>query len=93
MDLHKSFESRLSDDEGINNVKNIVQEFMETMYQCMEGEIYNKFNIEMRRMVLKYRDAEKIMKKVSEKLTTHADIFEMEKKMREKERNYEEKLS
>ena len=35
------------------------------MYQCMEQEIYNKFNIEMRRMVLKYREAEKIIKKVN----------------------------
>ncbi len=54
------------------------------MYQCMESEIYNKFNIEMRRMVLKYRDAEKILKKVTEKLTTHADVFDVERKMREK---------
>mgnify|MGYP003692512285 CR=1 FL=1 len=65
---------------------------METMYQCMESEIYNKFNIEMRRMVLKYRDAEKILKKVTEKLTTHADVFDVERKMREKERSYQEKI-
>ena len=45
------------------------------MYQCMETEIYNKFNVEMRRMVLKYREAEKIIKKVNEQITTHADFF------------------
>ena len=84
MEMHRSFELRLNEDESILSIKNVIQEFMETMYQCMETEIYNKFNVEMRRMVLKYRDAEKLMKKVNEKLTTHADVFEAEKKMRER---------
>ena len=92
LDVQRSFELRLGQDESIIGIKNVVQEFMETMYQCMENEIYAKFNVEMRRMVLKHREAEKILKKVNEKLTCHADIFEMDKKMRQKERAYEEKL-
>lgn len=47
------------------------------MYQAMEGEIYAKFNVEMRRMVVKYRETEKLMKKVNEKITAYADIFDM----------------
>lgn len=43
----------------------------------------------MRRMVIKYREAEKILKKVNEKITNYADIFDMESKMREKEKRYE----
>ena len=62
------------------------------MYQCMETEIYNKFNVEMRRMVLKYREAEKIIKKVNEKITTHADFFQLEERVRKQKKAYEEKL-
>ena len=36
----------------------------------------------MRRMVVKYRETEKLLKKVNEKLTTYADIFDLEKKMK-----------
>lgn len=43
----------------------------------MESEIYNKFNVEMRRMVVKYREAERIMRKVNEKITAHADLFDL----------------
>lgn len=50
---------------------------MESMYQAMEGEIYSKFNVEMRRMVVKYREAEKIIKKVNEKIISYADIFDV----------------
>ena len=58
------------------------------MYQCMENEIYNRFNIEMKRMVVKYREAERLLKKVNEKLTTYADVFDLDKKMKEKEKKY-----
>lgn len=34
------------------------------MYKEMENEIYNKFNVEMRRMILKGREADKILKKI-----------------------------
>ena len=30
---------------------------MESMYQAMEGEIYARYNVEMKRMVIKYREA------------------------------------
>ncbi len=39
----------------MQHLKNIIQEFMELMYKEMEGEIYSKFNVEMRRMILKGR--------------------------------------
>jgi hypothetical protein len=42
----------------------------------------------MKRMVVKYREAERLLKKVNEKLTTYADVFDLEKKMKEKEKNY-----
>ena len=48
---------------------------MELMYQEMEKELYGKFNAEMRRMVIKYRDAQRCLKKVQEKLTINADYF------------------
>jgi cob(I)alamin adenosyltransferase len=53
---------------------------MELMYKEMENEIYNKFNVEMRRMILKGREADKILKKVQEKLVMNADYFESEKR-------------
>lgn len=46
----------------------------------------------MRRMVLKYREAEKIIKKVNEKITTHADLFDLEDKMRKQKKFYEDKV-
>lgn len=57
---------------------------MELMYQEMEKELYSKFNAQMKRMVLKYRDAERMLKKVQEKLTMHADYFEAEQKWQRK---------
>jgi restriction endonuclease Mrr len=46
----------------------------------------------MRRMVLKYRESEKIIKKVNEKITTHADLFDLEDKVRKQKKFYEDKL-
>ena len=37
MEVHRSFEMRLSEEESITTIKNVIQEFMETMYQCMEN--------------------------------------------------------
>ena len=31
----------------------------------------------MKRMVVKYRESERILKKVNEKLTTYADVFDL----------------
>lgn len=53
---------------------------MELMYQEMEKEIYNKFNVEMKRLVLKYREADRMLKKINEKLTMNADYFQAEQK-------------
>ena len=39
----------------LENIKNILQEFAESLCAQVEREIYAKFNVEMKRMVLKYR--------------------------------------
>lgn len=31
----------------------------------------------MRRMVVKYRESERLLKKINEKLTTYADVFDI----------------
>lgn len=43
----------------------------------------------MRRMVVKYREAERILKKVNEKINTHADIFDYQSQFKAKKREYE----
>ena len=63
---------------------------MELMYKEMEGEIYSKFNVEMRRMILKGREADKLLKKVQEKLVMNADYFESEKKWQKQLKTQEE---
>lgn len=40
-------------------------------------------------MVVKYREAQRLLKKVNEKLTTYADVFDLEKKMKDREKNFE----
>jgi len=44
----------------------------------------------MKRMVLKYRDAERMLKKIQEKLTMNADYFEAEQKWQRKVKMAEE---
>lgn len=73
--IRQSFESQLNECANVQHLKNIIQEFMELMYKEMEGEIYSKFNVEMRRMILKGREADKLLKKVQEKLVMNADYF------------------
>jgi hypothetical protein len=53
------------------NLKNIIQEFMESMYKRLENELYTKFNTEMRRMVLKAKEAEKLLKDCNDQITSH----------------------
>jgi hypothetical protein len=36
----------------------------------------------MRRMIVKYREAEKILKKVNDKINTYADIFDFDIKLK-----------
>lgn len=75
--LQESFESQLlaPSSQNVQNLKNVIQEFMESMYKCMENEIYSKFNIEMRRMVLRYKESEKLLKVVNDKITNHIEVF------------------
>jgi hypothetical protein len=88
--INRSFEEQINECANTQNLKNIVQEFMETMYAECEKEIYGRFQVEMRRMVLKYRETEKIMKNVHEKLTNHADYFEAERMWKARCKNLEE---
>jgi hypothetical protein len=43
----------------------------------------------MRRMIVKYKEAEKLLKKVNEKINSYADVFDFDLKMKEKEKKYE----
>lgn len=36
----------------------------------------------MRRMIVKYREAEKLLKKVNEKINSYADVFDFDSKLR-----------
>ena len=49
---------------------------MEGMVAEMESDIYKKFNLQMRRMVVKFRETEKLLKIVHEKVTDNFDLFE-----------------
>jgi hypothetical protein len=62
MSINKSFDEQVNECVNIQHLKNILQEFMETMYREMEKEIYDKFNAEMKRMVLKHREADRMLK-------------------------------
>ena len=53
---------------------------MELMYKMMENEIYSRFNVEMRRMMLKYKEADKILKSVNEKINLNIDVFDADQK-------------
>jgi|JI6StandDraft_1071083.scaffolds.fasta_scaffold26414_4 hypothetical protein len=53
---------------------------MESMYKMMENEIYSRFNVEMRRMMLKYKEADKILKSVNEKINLNIDVFDADQK-------------
>jgi len=92
MSIRQSFESQLNECANVQHLKNIIQEFMELMYKEMEGEIYSKFNVEMRRMILKGREADKLLKKVQEKLVMNADYFESEKKWQRQLKAQEEAM-
>ena len=44
----------------------------------------------MKRMVLKHRETDRMMKKITEKLTNHADFFDAENKWKNKMKCLEE---
>lgn len=43
----------------------------------------------MKRMVIKYRDTEKLLKKTNDKITSYADVIDFDKKLRDKQREHE----
>jgi hypothetical protein len=55
----------------------------------MENELYGKMNVEMRRMILKYKESEKILKIVNDKITHNIDVFHAEQKRLERQRQFE----
>ena len=61
--------------KDVKNIMNILEEFMESIYKEMESEIYKRFNYEMRRMILKFKETEKILKIVNDKVTDNFDLF------------------
>jgi hypothetical protein len=52
----------------LHNVKNIIQEFTEGLYKSTENEIYTKLNGEMRRLVMKYKETESLLKTVNDRI-------------------------
>lgn len=57
----------------LQNVKNIIQEFTEGLYKSTENEIYAKLNVEMRRLVLKYKETESLLKTVNDRINEDID--------------------
>lgn len=51
------------------------KEFVEGLYRDMENEIYSKFNVEMRRMMVKFKETESMLKIVSDKVTDNYGLF------------------
>ena len=43
----------------------------------------------MKRMVIKYRETEKLLKKTNEKITNYADVIDFDKKLRETKKKHE----
>jgi hypothetical protein len=52
----------------LQNVKNIIQEFTEGLYKSTENEIYSRLNGEMRRLVMKYKETESLLKTVNDRI-------------------------
>lgn len=42
--------------DELENIKNVLQEFAESLYATLERELYAKFNVEMKRIILKSRE-------------------------------------
>lgn len=57
----------------LQNVKNIIQEFTEGLYKSTENEIYAKLNTQMRRLVLKYKEAEGVLKTINDRINEDID--------------------
>lgn len=74
----------------IQNLKNILQEFVEGLYASLENEIYGRFNVEMRRMILKYKETEKLLKKLHQIINDHADVINHDQQLRATKKHYEE---
>jgi len=60
----------------VNNVDCCcLQEFVESLYREMENEIYSKFNIEMRRLTLKFTETEQLLRMANDKVNENYGVF------------------
>jgi len=62
----------------VNNIERCcycLQEFVESLYREMENEIYSKFNIEMRRLTLKFTETEQLLRMVNDKVNENYGVF------------------
>jgi len=60
----------------VNNlVRCCLQEFVESLYREMENEIYSKFNIEMRRLTLKFTETEQLLRMANDKVNENYGVF------------------
>ncbi|KAL4508483.1 hypothetical protein ABPG72_003787 [Tetrahymena utriculariae] len=64
--------------KDVQNIMNLIQEFVEGLYRDMENEIYSKFNVEMRRMMVKFKETEQMLRVVSDKVTDNYGLFSQE---------------
>lgn len=65
---------------------------MESLYYELEKDLEARFSTEMRRIIIKFRETEKAMKQLKTKLINHADIVEIELKMKEYEKRYQTEM-
>lgn len=59
------------------------------MYKSTENEIYAKLNVEMRRLVLKYKETEGLLKTVNDRINENIDKLHYERKKTQMEKAHE----
>lgn len=82
-------QGELSSCPELQNVKNIIQEFTEGLYKSTENEIYSKLNGEMRRLVMKYKETEGLLKTVNDRINEDIDKLTYERKKSQLEKTHE----
>ena len=57
---------------GLERVKEVLKQWMESCLSTVENELYSRMNQEIRRMVIKHREASMILRDINEKLILEA---------------------
>lgn len=65
---------------------------MESLYYELEKDLEAKFNVQMKRIIIKYRETERAVKHLQNKLINHADIVEIQAKMKVYEKKYKSEM-